>query len=61
MLPATLFAQGCAMCKTALEGSEQGRLLAIGMNNGILFLMFTVYVIMGTLAYAVVRVYRSRK
>lgn len=29
----------CAMCRTALEGSEQGRLMAEKFNGGILFLL----------------------
>ena len=29
----------CAMCRTALEGSEKGQLLAQKFNNAILFLL----------------------
>ena len=29
----------CSMCRTALEGSEQGKLMAEKFNRGILFLL----------------------
>ena len=29
----------CAMCRTALESSEQGRAMAVQFNRGILFLL----------------------
>jgi hypothetical protein len=44
----TIVAQ-CAMCtKTA---SQLGEKPALGLNNGILYLMFTPFVIMGIIAY----------
>jgi hypothetical protein len=37
----------CAMCKTVLEGSPEGRSLAGGLNNAILLMIAAPYVIFG--------------
>jgi hypothetical protein len=52
-------AQGCAMCRTALESSPEGRLLAGSFAQGILMLLFLPYLIFGTIAFAVYRAYRK--
>ena len=43
----------CAMCRTALSGSPEGRQLQGGFNNGILFLLPFPYLVFGTLAAAI--------
>jgi hypothetical protein len=57
----TAFAQGCAMCRTALESSPEGRLLAGSFAQGILMLMFLPYIIFGTIAFAIYRAYRKKE
>ncbi len=54
------FAQGCAMCKAALESSPEGRFLAGSFAHGILLLLFLPYVIFGTISFAVYRAYRKK-
>jgi len=54
------WAQGCAMCKTALEQSEEGRALAGSFNTGILFLMGVPYAMFGAVGVVVFRAYRKR-
>jgi hypothetical protein len=41
----------CAMCKAVVESSGQGE----GINNGILYLMFIPYVLIGTVGYFIYR------
>jgi len=53
------WAQGCAMCKTALEQSEEGD-LAKSFDYGILFLMGVPYAMFGTAGLAIFRAYRRR-
>jgi hypothetical protein len=45
----------CAMCRTALEGSEQGQLLAAHFNRGILFLLGAPFAVAVWIAIAMVR------
>ena len=54
------WAQGCAMCRTALEASPEGRLLAGSFAQGILMLLFLPYIIFGTISLAVYRAYRKK-
>lgn len=52
------FAQ-CAMCKAVAESNMNGGdSMASGLNNGIVFLMFIPYLLIGTVAYLI---YRHRK
>jgi len=45
------FAQ-CAMCKAVLESNmENGGTAAAGINNGILYLMFIPYLLIGIVGY----------
>ena len=62
MLPsaASGWAQGCAMCKTALENSPEGRALAGSFNYGILFLMGIPYAMFCTAGVFIYRAYRRR-
>jgi hypothetical protein len=48
LLPEISLAQ-CAMCKAVAESSS-GNTAAKGLNNGILFLMFIPYLMMGVVA-----------
>jgi hypothetical protein len=50
----------CAMCRTALEASAEGRFLASSFANGILLLLFIPYAIFGTISFAIYRAYRNR-
>ena len=45
----------CAMCKTALTSSPEGRRLSGQMNNAILMMVFAPYVVAGTVAGVLVR------
>lgn len=49
----------CAMCKAVAESNMNGGGgVAAGLNNGILFLMFIPYLLIGTVSYLI---YRHRK
>lgn len=48
----------CAMCRTALEDSEQGRAMAAHFNRGILFLLGAPFTVAAGIGVAMVR---SRK
>ena len=61
LLETSGWAQGCAMCRTALENSPEGRALAGTFNYAILFLMGIPYVIFGTAGIVIYRAYRQRK
>jgi len=67
LLPALLafeipvWAQGCAMCRTALESSPEGRVLASSFAQGILMMMFLPYAIIGTAGFIVYRAYRKKQ
>ena len=43
----------CAMCRTALSESPEGRQLQGGFNNAILFLLPFPYLVFGTIAAAI--------
>jgi hypothetical protein len=51
----------CAMCRTALENSPEGKGMATSFNRGILFLLGVPYAIFGTIGAVVYRGYRKRK
>jgi hypothetical protein len=61
LLQTSGWAQGCAMCRTALENSPEGKALAATLNNAILFLMAMPYVLFGAVGFAIYRAYRQRK
>ena len=50
----------CAMCRTALESSVEGRAIAGGFRKGIVLLLAAPYVIFGTISYFVVRAYQKK-
>lgn len=47
----------CAMCKAVVEGGDKN--MAEGVNNGITYLMVFPYILIGVLAYFLVR-YRKK-
>ena len=59
LLEAPAFAQGCAMCKTALENSPEGKALSKSFDYGILFLMGIPYAMFGAAGIVVYRAYRK--
>jgi hypothetical protein len=59
LLEASAFAHGCAMCKTALENSPEGKMLGKSFNYGILFLMGIPYAMFGAAGIVVYRAYRK--
>ena len=58
-LPA--WAQGCALCRAALESSPEGRVLASSFAHGILMMMFLPYAIIGTAGFVLYRAYRKKQ
>ena len=59
LLEAPAFAQGCAMCRTALENSPEGKALAKSFDYGTLFLMGIPYAMFGAAGIVVYRAYRK--
>jgi hypothetical protein len=55
-----LWAQGCAMCRTALESSPEGKTIAAGLANGILLMLAIPYGLMTTFGYIIYRNYRKK-
>ncbi len=51
----------CAMCRTALESSPEGKVLASSFAHGILMMLFLPYIIFGTISFVVYRAYRNRQ
>jgi hypothetical protein len=55
-----LWAQGCAMCRAALENSPEGRVLAASLAHGIVLMLILPYCLLGTFAFFVYRAYRRK-
>lgn len=54
-----MFAQ-CAMCKASLEaGIKSGEMQAGGINNGILYLMFIPYLLIGAVGFFMYKHFKS--
>ena len=51
----------CAMCRTALENSPEGRGMAASFNRGILLLLAVPYAIFGTIGVVVFRAHRRKQ
>jgi len=50
----------CAMCKAVLESNmENGGTAAAGINNGILYLMFIPYILIGVVGYFIYRHFKK--
>lgn len=58
LLETSAFGQ-CAMCRTALENSEEGKALAGSFRHGILLLMAAPYALLGTIGLVVFRAHRK--
>ncbi|MDB4533993.1 hypothetical protein N9242_03905 [Vicingaceae bacterium] len=53
------FAQ-CAMCKAVLESNlENGGTAAAGINDGIIYLMFIPYILIGTVGFFIYKHYKK--
>jgi hypothetical protein len=61
LLQVSAWAQGCAMCRRALEASPEGQAVAASFNDGILVLMGAPYIVAGGAAFAILRAYRKKK
>jgi len=59
LVPTGVLAQGCAMCRTALEGQEADPLTQ-AFNVEVLFLIATPYTIVGTFGLCLVLAARRR-
>ena len=57
---ASAWAQGCAMCRTALESSPEGKVLASSFAQGILMILFVPYTLFGVFGFIVYRAYRKK-
>jgi hypothetical protein len=55
-----LWAQGCAMCRAALESSPEGRTIAAGLARGILMMLVLPYGLMATFGFIIYRAYRKK-
>jgi hypothetical protein len=55
-----LWAQGCSMCRAALESSPDGKAIAGSLANGILLMLILPYGLMATFGYIIYRAYRKR-
>ena len=59
VLMANAVSAQCAMCKAVAESNMHGGdSMASGLNNGIVYLMFIPYLLIGSVAYLI---YRHRK
>jgi hypothetical protein len=55
-----LWAQGCAMCRAALESSPEGKAIAAGLARGILMMLVLPYGLMATFGFIIYRAYRKK-
>lgn len=55
-----LWAQGCSLCRAALESSPEGRSIAAGLKNGILMMLALPYGLMATFGFLIFRAHRKR-
>ena len=60
VLEESAWAQGCAMCRAALESSAEGRFVASSFAHGILLMLVLPYALFGTFAFIVYRAYRKK-
>jgi hypothetical protein len=60
VLETSAFAQGCAMCRAALENSAEGRLVATSFAHGILLMLVLPYVLFGIFGFVLYRAYRKK-
>ena len=50
----------CVMCATALASSPEGQALAGSFRYGIMILLVSPYIILGSIGYAIFRAFRKR-
>ncbi len=55
-----LWAQGCALCRAALESSPEGKTIAAGLARGILMMLVLPYGLMMTFGIIIYRAFRKR-
>jgi hypothetical protein len=55
-----LWAQGCALCRAALESSPEGKAIATGLAHGILMLLILPYGLFGIFGFLIYRGYRKK-
>jgi hypothetical protein len=55
-----LWAQGCAMCRAALESSPEGKAIAAGLARGILMMLVLPYGLMTIFGFVIYRAYRKK-
>ena len=54
------FAQGCAMCRAALQQSAEGRLVASSFAHGIIMMLVLPYALLGIFGVIIYRAYRKK-
>jgi hypothetical protein len=55
------FAQGCSMCRTALENSPEGREMSTHFNRGIMFMLTVPYIVFSAFGIVLYRAHRKKK
>ena len=55
-----LWAQGCAMCRAALENSPEGRSIAGSLARGILMMLVLPYGLLATFGLIIYRAFRKK-
>jgi hypothetical protein len=60
ILEPSAFAQGCSMCRTALESSPEGKALAGSFARGILMIIVLPYALVGTFGFLIYRGFRKK-
>jgi len=55
-----LWAQGCSMCRAALENSPEGRVIAASLAHGIIMMLVLPYLLLGAFGFVVYRAYRKK-
>src|SRR5262249_39575276 len=55
-----LWAQGCAMCRAALESSPEGKTIAAGLAHGILMMLVLPYGLMAPFGFIISRGHRKK-
>ena len=61
LMEASVFAQGCAMCRAALESSAEGRFVARSFAHGILLMLTLPYALFAVFGFILYRAYRRKK
>ena len=59
-LELTTFGQGCSMCRTALESSPEGKVLAGSFARGILMILVLPYALVSFFGFMIYRAFRKQ-